>query len=84
MPEMDCSSCGFDRARIRPAKIFQGREEGGLLPEDAVLSAELGAAPRVALRPAGRFAVPRGPNGGVTCRSQSSSRRGRAARPGEG
>jgi hypothetical protein len=42
---MDESSCSFDRARSRPAKITKGNEEGGLLPEDAVFFAELGAAP---------------------------------------
>jgi len=47
------------------AQDYQGREEGGLLPEEAALPAELGAAPRVALLLAGRFVVPRGLHGGA-------------------
>jgi len=53
---MDFSSCGFDHARSRPSKINEGKN-GGLLPGGAVLSAELGAAPRVALLSTGRFVV---------------------------
>jgi hypothetical protein len=44
---------GLQQLQLRPrpqppGHDHQGREDGGLLPEDAVLSAELGAAPRVA------------------------------------
>ena len=42
-----------------PGQDYQGREDGGLLPEDAALPAELGTVPRVALLPAGRFLVQR-------------------------
>jgi hypothetical protein len=41
-----------------PGKDYQGREEEGLLLGDAALSAELGAAPRVAPFLAKRFVVP--------------------------
>jgi hypothetical protein len=54
---------GLQQLRLRPrpqppGEDYQRHEEGGLLPEDAELSAEIGAAPRVALLPAGRFVVP--------------------------
>jgi hypothetical protein len=54
---------GRKQLRLRPrpqppGQDHQGREEGGLLPEDATPPAELGAAPRVASLPAGHFVVP--------------------------
>jgi hypothetical protein len=64
-----------------PGQDYQVRKEGGLVPENAVLSAELGAAPRAALLPAGRFAVPRGSHGGATGQSQRRSRRGQGCSP---
>jgi len=49
-----------------------------------VLSAELGAAPRVALLPAGRFVVPRGPRGGGKAKANAARAEAETARPGEG
>jgi hypothetical protein len=54
-----------------------------------VLSAELGAAPRVALLPAGRFVVPRGPRGGGPrgggkAKANAARAEAETARPGEG
>jgi len=60
---------------------YQGRKEGGLLKENMVLSAEFGVAPSVALLPAGRFAVPRGPRSGAAGQSQRRSRRSRSFSP---
>jgi hypothetical protein len=56
--DIDGSSCGFDHFHSRPAKIIKGAKKSCLLPEGAVFSTELGAAPRVAPLPAGRFVVP--------------------------
>jgi hypothetical protein len=54
---------GRKQLRLRPrpqppGQFYQGNEESSLLPEGTELSAELGAAPRVAFLPASHFAVP--------------------------
>jgi hypothetical protein len=48
---------------------------------NAVLSAELGAALRAALLPAGRLVIPQGPRSGVAGQSQRNSRRCRGCSP---
>jgi hypothetical protein len=53
--DIDGSSCGFDSARSRPAKIIKGAKKAA---EHAVFPAELGVAPRVTSLPAGRFVIP--------------------------
>jgi hypothetical protein len=72
---------GLQHLRLRPrpqppVQDYQGHEEGGLQPGNTALCAGLGAAPRVASLPAGRFFVPRGPHGGAAKQGRSRLYRG--------
>jgi hypothetical protein len=71
--KMDCRSCGFDRARSRPAKIFEDAKKAAHYPKT-----------RPSLRclvTAGRFVVPRGPHRAQLDKADAVCAEADAARP---
>jgi hypothetical protein len=74
---LNALNMNYSRPRSQPpSQDYQGLEKEGLIPEDAALSAELGAAPCVTPLPAGRFFIQRSLCSGAAGQGQRRLRRG--------